>query len=98
MKTRWVSVLLLSIVLLATGCNKDIFRMEVIKDCTGVYLRDENGQDRYVCNEEMLEGYTTGTKLKISYDKLEQCFGLLEPVTCETVHTHVGVIEVTEIH
>lgn len=83
---------------LMSACNKDIEKMEVIKDCTGVYLRDSQGQDRKVCNDEMLEGYATGSKIKVSYDKLEQCFGILEPVTCEMAHSYVGVLEITEIH
>lgn len=72
--------------------------MEVIKDCTGVYLRDGSGNDHYVCNEELLENYATGTTIKVSYDKLEQCFGLLETPTCEMAHINSGVIEVTQIH
>lgn len=72
--------------------------MEVIKDCTGVYLRDSSGKDHYVCNEELLDSYATGTKIKVTYDNLEQCFGLLETPTCEMAHLFDGVIEITEIH
>lgn len=72
--------------------------MEVIKDCTGVYLRDASGNDHYVCNEEILANYATGTALKVRYDNLEQCFGLLETPTCELAHIYKGVIEVTEVH
>lgn len=71
--------------------------MEVIKDCTGVYLRDSSGKDYYVCNEELLENYATGSAIKVTFDKLEQCFGLLETPTCTLSHLHEGVIEITEV-
>ena len=94
---RTIGILVIGILLFTTSCEKTKFKMEVVKDCTGVYLRDQNGKDFYVCNDEILEGYTTGTKIKVSYDNLEQCFGLLEVPSCEMVHLNSGVIEVTEI-
>ncbi len=89
--------LLIAVLLGTASCEKTKFKMEVLKDCTGVYLRDQNGLDYYVCNEEILEGITTGTKIKVSYDKLEQCFGLIEEPACGTTHENSGVIEVTKI-
>lgn len=98
-KMKIVRVLLLAgLVVTASSCNKDIQKMEVIKDCTGVYVRDKDGQDRKVCNEEILEGIATGTKIKISYDNLEQCFGLIDTPECEMLHLTVGVLEITKIH
>ncbi|OFZ66322.1 MAG: hypothetical protein A3D92_07885 [Bacteroidetes bacterium RIFCSPHIGHO2_02_FULL_44_7] len=98
-KMKIVRVLLLAgLLVTASSCNKDIQKMEVIKDCTGVYVRDKNGQDRKVCNAEILDGIATGTKIKISYDKMEQCFGLIDGNTCEMAHLYVGVLEITEIH
>lgn len=93
-----IGFLLLGAFFLGSACEKTKFKMEVIKDCTGVYLRDSNGLDFYVCNEETLEGITNGTKIKVSYDKMEQCFGLIEEPACEMLHTSSGVIEVTKIH
>ena len=81
-----------------TSCNKDIHKMEIVKDCSTIYLRDKSGQDYKVCNDELLESYAAGTKIKVSYDNLEQCFGLIENETCESTHLISGVIEVTEIH
>ena len=71
--------------------------MEVIKDCTGVYLRARNGQDFKVCNDELLENISAGTKIRVSYDNLTECFGLIEPVTCTLTHVYEGTIEITEI-
>lgn len=93
-----IGILLLGACLMTSSCEKTSFKMEVVKDCTGAYLRDKNGLDYYVCNDELLEGIATGSKIKVSYDKLEQCFGLLEEPTCEMLHQHSGVIEVTKIY
>lgn len=80
-----------------TACNKEIVKVEILKDCTGSYIRLKNGQDLKVCNSESLDPYATGTKLKVSYDKLEQCFGLVEEPICEMAHSFEGVIEITKI-
>lgn len=80
-----------------SSCDKSKVKMTVVKDCTGVYLRD-NSRDYFVCNDEILENYSAGDKIKVTYDNLEECFGILEPVSCEMAHIYDGKIEVTEIH
>jgi|TARA_B110000908_G_C10154448_1_gene402946 hypothetical protein len=87
----------LSIVFISFGCDKEKERMEVIKDCTGVYLRAKNGQDFKVCNDELLDNVNGGTKIKVTYDNLDECFGILEPPTCSETHTFEGKIEITEV-
>jgi hypothetical protein len=87
----------LSIVFIFFGCDKEKERMEVIKDCTGVYLRAKNGQDFKVCNDELLDNVNGGTKIKVTYDNLDECFGILEPPTCSETHTFEGKIEITEV-
>ncbi|MFT6503924.1 MAG: hypothetical protein ACJASQ_004062 [Crocinitomicaceae bacterium] len=89
--------IILSIVFISFGCDKEKERMEVIKDCTGVYLRAKNGQDFKVCNDELLDNVNGGTKIKVTYDNLDECFGILEPPTCSETHTFEGKIEITEI-
>lgn len=91
-------LLLLFLVLGATSCNSEKQKMEVVKDCTGVYLRSKSGLDYKVCNESMLDNYAAGTKLKVTYDLMEECFGLLEPPTCSDSHLTEGVIEITKIY
>ena len=93
-KLAFIAVCLLFI---STGCDKDKHRMEVIKDCTGVYLRAKNGQDFKVCNDDLLDNINGGTKSKGTYDNLDECFGILEPPTCGETHTFEGKIEITEI-
>ena len=71
--------------------------MEVVKDCTGVYLRDNSGKDYKVCNEFILESHAAGTKLEVRFDNLNQCFGLIEDPVCSDSHEFEGLIEITEI-
>lgn len=94
-----VYVLFFSLALIAvsSSCDKTKHRMEVVKDCTGVYLRDRNGQDFKVCNDNLLENTAAGTKIKVRFDNLDECFGIIEPITCGEVHTFEGKIEITEI-
>lgn len=92
-----IAFIAVSLMFITLGCNKEKERMEVIKDCTGVYLRARNGQDFKVCNDEMLDGIATGTKIKVSYDKLNECFGIIEPITCTQTHSFEGKIEITTI-
>ncbi len=88
---------ILSIVFISYGCDKEKERMEVIKDCTGVYLRAKNGQDFKVCNDELLDNVNGGTKIKVTYDNLDECFGILEPPICSETNTFEGKIEITEV-
>jgi hypothetical protein len=94
------SILKVSILIIVSSilssCDKSKIRMTVIKDCTGTYLRN-NSRDYYVCNDDLLESYSAGDKVRVSYDELEECFGVLEPVTCEMVHLYNGKIELTEL-
>ncbi len=70
--------------------------MEVVRDCTGTYLRD-NGSDFYVCNEEILSSYSTGDKVKVQYDVLTECFGLIEQPVCLLYHEFEDKIEIIKI-
>lgn len=80
-----------------TSCDKTKVKMEVVKDCTGVYLRDKSGKDYKVCNEFMLDKHSTGTKIQVRFDNLNECFGLIEEPQCTESHDFEGLIEVTEI-
>lgn len=72
--------------------------MTVIKDCTGVYLRSKSGQDSYVCNDAILDAYATGTEIRVQFDAIDECYGLLEPPACSDDHTFVEKIDVLEIY
>ena len=70
--------------------------MEVIRDCTGTYLR-ENGSDHYVCNEDVLSSYAPGDKVKVQFDVLTECFGLIDQPVCLLYHEFEDKIEITKI-
>lgn len=101
MNKRIKHIIALSIVLVGmialSSCNKEYPKMEVIKDCTGSYLRTKAGLDYYVCNFAILDSYATGTKIRVKYDVLNTCFGLIENPTCQMAHTFEDVIDVLEI-
>ncbi len=90
----FLNLLIVSIGL--SSCNKDVYKMEVVRDCTGVYLR-ENGTDHYVCNSSVLSSFATGDKIKVQYDVLVECFGLIESSVCMLYHEYQDKIEVTSI-
>lgn len=92
-------ILLLGAILVPAlqSCNKERVRMEVIKNCHGTFLRDKNGQDFKVCNDEILDNVGSGTKIRVTFDNLDECFGLIEEPTCPDEFPFEGKIEVTEI-
>lgn len=83
---------------LSSSCDKTKLRMEVVKDCTGVYLRNKSGIDYKVCNDELLDGYGNGRKIKVRLDNLNECFGLIEPSPCSDPHVFEGNVEILEIY
>lgn len=98
MKRLVLALILTSVILPSlSSCDKEKLRMEVIKDCTGVYLRNKAGQDYKVCNEAILDSYVTGSKIKVYVDNLDECFGLLEDPSCTDVHVYEGKVEITQI-
>lgn len=82
---------------LFVSCDPDLEKMTVIKDCTGVYLRSGSGADYKVCNENELSSYSNGDNIKVKFDQLEECFGLLNQPSCVDEHPYNSKIEVTEI-
>ena len=79
------------------SCDKDRVRMEVVKNCHGTFLRDRSGKDYQVCNDELLNSYSSGTKIKVTFDNLNECFGLIDPPSCPDAFAIEGKIEITEI-
>jgi len=79
------------------SCDKDRVRMEVIKNCHGTFLRNRSGKDFQVCNDELLNSYASGTKIRVTFDNLNECFGLIEDPNCPDDFAIEGKIEITEI-
>lgn len=81
---------------LVGACSKWSKKMEVVRDCTGVYLKKDTKEYK-VCNESKLDGIATGEKIKVDYDVLTECFGLITPPTCASSHSYENLIEVIRI-
>ena len=71
--------------------------MEIVKDCTGTYLQKDN-VDYLVCNSSILDEYAAGDKIKVEYDLLTECFGLIEGPVCLLYHPFESRIEITKIN
>lgn len=89
---------LLGIVILFSSCRKEkLDRMTVVRDCTGTYLRFEE-KDYHVCNISKLASYSDGAKVKVSFNRIEQCTLPNDgQAICEMMHINEGWIEVKEI-
>ena len=86
-------ITLLLLLPLLIACEKED-EMEVIKDCTGTYLR-KNNKDFKVCNKEVLDEFDENVTVTVTYIKLEDCNE--EGFLCELYHEYEGFIEVKEI-
>lgn len=84
-------ILLISFVSCSKVSNKN---MTVIKDCTGSYLRLD-GKDYHICNIESVEDYESGTEVKASFKKIDDC--QYDYAVCEMLHLNEGWINVTKI-
>jgi hypothetical protein len=87
-------LLILFVAVLATGCEKECKTMMVVRDCTGTYLR-AGGEDRYVCNANMLAGYADGATVDATYHSVNTCHS--DEVVCMMLHPHEGWIEVDAV-
>ena len=92
--------LLLTILVFAlslSSCKKERwFQAEVIRDCTGTYLRI--GEIDYkVCNLDKVASFSTRTQVEVRFDKIEDCHCYQEVIVCEMLHEHSGWMDVQEI-
>ena len=89
--------LFLTVFLFTTvSCDKKTQKMEIVRDCTGTYLK-KDGKDHYVCNESILSSYSAGDKIKVQYDILTECFGLIDSPVCLLFHEYEDKIEITKV-
>lgn len=81
--------------LMASSCgtSKGV-EVEVIKDCTGVYVRSNN-EDFFVCNKSVLAENEPGSKVivKMEEDQAENCEGK-DDIVCMMYHEHKGVVRI----
>lgn len=84
------------IALTLMGCTKMNTSAEVIKDCTGVYLRID-GKDYLVCNDDVLSGKEDNEMVKVRYEIINECDQPPE-LQCYMAHDYEGVIEVKSVN
>ncbi|SFT53497.1 hypothetical protein SAMN05216474_1145 [Lishizhenia tianjinensis] len=70
--------------------------MQLIKDCTGTYLR-KNKKDLKVCNDEILTNYEENELITVVYERVEDC-APQQGFVCELYHEHEGYIVVESIY
>ncbi len=100
MKIRILAVTVLMGLIGVTSCKKHesgchcaatyMGGAEVIKDCTGTYLRYQQ-KDYLVCNKNMLNAYGSGTWLNVGFNKTNNCQTLPETV-CAMYHENEGTV------
>lgn len=87
---------------ITTGCSKkdsgitQSGSMEVIKDCTGAYLR-YGGKDYKVCNVDKLGSYENGQFVNAAFGRLASCKAEDEKIICMMAHMHEGYVQVAYI-
>lgn len=85
----------LALIFIIAGCGKYGTAYKVVRNCTGVYL-EKRGQHYKVCNSAILVNYNEGDKVKVTFDELDECFGL-GGVSCEMQFISDKNIEITDI-
>ena len=90
--------LLFILIMLLVSCKKnDCVKAELVKDCTGVYLRIDS-KDYQVCNLEKVSAFNNGAKISVSYKKISECKGTAsDQVVCLMYHANEGWVEVLKI-
>lgn len=92
-----ITILFLSVALSVFACGKKkLTKVEVVKDCTGSYLRTA-GKDYLVCNESKLANFQSGATVNASYKSVTNCKEHENKIVCMMFHEHAGIIEITAI-
>lgn len=93
-KTIKLSLIGLTIMLTQACKKQNIEGATVIKDCTGVYIREDN-KDYFVCNSDLLSDYNSGDAINVTFKEANACDP--GPVVCMMAHDYEGVVEVIKI-
>lgn len=103
MKSLFLAAFILLSLVNITGCKKTeknychglaeySGNMQVIKDCTGTYLR-YNQKDYLVCNNSTLSGYSSGTRISAAFNKIAAC-GTPAQGICNMYHPYEGYAQI----
>ncbi len=91
-------LLLFILTLFLIFCKKERNKnATVLRNCTGTYLRMD-GKDYRVCNIELVSQFTDGTKVSVTYNKIEAFNGsAIDQSVCKMLYPSEGWIEVEKI-
>lgn len=93
--------LALLIVFLQIGCTTTSKingeTAEVVRDCTGTYLRTAEKKDYLVCNAVMIEKFAFGSKISAVWQKTDSCPDLDGKVVCMMYHENEGKIRINRV-
>jgi hypothetical protein len=79
-----------------SGCKKDNWRTcEVVRNCTGVYLRFDAVEYR-VCNEFKLLPFADGERVRVRYALVKGCGGTGQ-IVCMMFYEHDGLADVLDV-
>lgn len=77
-----------------TVTHDRLFTGEIVRDCTGTYIRIDNKVDYLVCNAEILSEKKEGESVSVIYDFEKTCDELDNKATCMIYHEHKGKIRI----
>lgn len=69
----------------------------IVRDCTGTYLRVTENEDYLVCNAEILEAKKDGEKVSLIFDYTKTCAERDGKIMCMMFHENKGMIRVKEV-
>ncbi|MFN3021053.1 hypothetical protein ACK1KB_08715 [Chryseobacterium sp. TY3] len=67
----------------------------IVRDCTGTYIRIAGKGDFLVCNDTLIKDKKDGEKLNVNYEMTKDCNERDGIVTCMMYHEHKGLIRIT---
>ena len=81
---------------LFSGCEKrDCYVGEVVRNCTGVYLRFDAVEYK-VCNEFKLLPFADGERVRVRYALVKGCGGTGQ-IVCMMFYEHDGLADVLDV-
>lgn len=69
----------------------------IVRDCTGTYIRVEGNGDYLVCNSAILKDYKEGDKVSVVYDFTKKCTEQENKIVCMMYHENKGMIQIKSI-
>ncbi|NLB86178.1 MAG: hypothetical protein GX793_03855 [Bacteroidales bacterium] len=91
-----LSILIIFLFFTLNSCKKINTEMTVIKNCTGIYIKNYNKSYR-VCNYNLLDNYENGDKIRVLVKKIENCTIECSISNCMLVYPSNGWVEILEI-